>query len=289
MLERAIGLDSTYAPAWAALAERYYFESQLAGGGEVAMQRSAAANERALALDPNFIAAGARLSRNRVERGELVKAYREAEDLVRRRPDNAEAHFTLGYVLRYAGLLQESIGQCDTARSLDPTNFRWRSCAVAFLERGEYQRATDYLNLDFGSEYYKAYSIDALVRAGKEKEALQTGVPNIPHWRADYTLFLACAGHRPPVEIAALARSVQPEEDSEGNYWLAAHLAYCGQTEATLNMLRLAIKGNCCSYPAIDSDPLFADIRSKPEFAEIRSAAINCQKKFLAERGQSAQ
>ena len=37
---------------------------------------------------------------------------------------------------------------------------------------------------------------------------------------------------------------------------------------------------------SIDSDPLFASIRRKPEFGEVRSAAISCQKKFLAERGQ---
>jgi hypothetical protein len=39
----------------------------------------------------------------------------------------------------------------------------------------------------------------------------------------------------------------------------------------------------------MDSDPLFSNIRREPEFAAIRSAAINCQKKFLAERGQSIQ
>jgi TolB-like protein/Tfp pilus assembly protein PilF len=286
MLERAVGLDSTYAPAWAALALRYYIDSDYAGGGEAIMKRSDAAAERALALDPNFIAAGAQLSRNRVERGELTKAYHEAEDLVRRRPDNAEAHFTLSYVLRYAGLLQESANQCDTALSLDPANFRWRSCADVFLQRGDYQRAMNYLRLDLGSEYYKARSIDALVRTGKEKEALQIGPPDIANWRARYALLLACAGHRPLPEIATLASSVQPEEDPEDNYFLAAHLAYCGQTETALKMLGRAIGGNYCSYPAIDSDPLFASIRRKPEFGEVRSAAISCQKKFLAERGQ---
>jgi serine/threonine protein kinase/tetratricopeptide (TPR) repeat protein len=286
MLERAVGLDSTYAPAWAALAERYYIDSQYAGGGEAMKKRSDAAAERALALDPNFIVAGARLTRNRVERGELAKAYQEAEDLVRRRPDNAEAHFTLGYVLRYAGLLQESASQCDTALSLDPENFRWRSCAIVFSQRGDYQRAMDYLHLDLGSEYYKALSIEVLMRTGKEREALQIGPPAIANLRASYALLLACAGHRPLPEIAELARSVHLEDDPEENYFSAAALAYCGQTESALQMLRRTIEGNYCSYPAIDSDPLFASSRGKPEFGEVRSAAINCQKKFLAERGQ---
>ncbi len=189
-------------------------------------------------------------------------------------------------MLRYAGLLQESAKQCDTALSLDPENFRWRSCALLFLQRGDYQRAMNYLNLDLGSEYYKAFSIDALVRTGKEKEALQIGPPDIANSRARYALLLACAGHRPLSEIVALSRGVDPAEDPEENYFSASDLAYCGQTEAALQMLRRAIEGNYCSYPAIDSDPLFASIRRKPEFGEVRSAAINCQKKFLAERGQ---
>jgi len=289
MLERAVGLDPTYAPAWSALALRYYLDAAYAGGGEAMMQRSDAAAERALALDPNFIFAGFQLARNQVERGELAKAYREAQDLVRRRPDSAEAHFALGYMLRYAGLLQESANQCDKALSIDPGNLWWRSCAIVFLQRGDYQRAMNYLNLDLGSEYYKARSIDVLVRAGKEKDALQIGPPNIPNSRARYVLLLACAGHRPLPEIAALARSVQPAGDSEENYLSASDLAYCGQTEAALQMLRRAIEGNYCSYPAIDSDPFFASVRTKPEFAQVRSAAIHCQEKFLVERGQGPQ
>jgi len=33
----------------------------------------------------------------------------------------------------------------------------------------------------------------------------------------------------------------------------------------------------------LDSDPFFASARTKTEFTEIRSAAIECQKDFLAE------
>src|SRR5260370_880237 len=40
ILERAVGLDPTYAPAWGALGLRYYYDSQYANGGEAMLQRS---------------------------------------------------------------------------------------------------------------------------------------------------------------------------------------------------------------------------------------------------------
>ena len=58
-------------------------------------EKSDAAYERALALDPNLSGASGNLIVNRVERGEVGKAYQEAKDLVARRPQNAFAHFTL--------------------------------------------------------------------------------------------------------------------------------------------------------------------------------------------------
>ena len=71
-------------------------------------QRSNAAFERAVALDPNRMLAASHLITNRVERGELGRAYDAATDLVRRRPQSADAHFALSYVLRYAGMLERA-------------------------------------------------------------------------------------------------------------------------------------------------------------------------------------
>src|SRR5260370_30217108 len=113
----------------------------------------------------------------------------------------------------------------------------------------------DYVDLDLGSEYYKALSLDALVGAGKEAEAVRAGPSNIANWRASYSLLLACAGHRPFPEIATLASSVQPEEDPEDNYFSAARLAYCGQTEAAIQMLRRAIGGEHFFFFSLVSAP----------------------------------
>jgi hypothetical protein len=87
---------------------RYHYDSAYSNSGEAAFQRSNAAFERAMALDPNLISAAGQLITNRVERGELGRAYKDAKALVERHPENAVAHFALSYVLRYAGMLDES-------------------------------------------------------------------------------------------------------------------------------------------------------------------------------------
>ncbi|HKU25719.1 MAG TPA: protein kinase, partial [Candidatus Sulfotelmatobacter sp.] len=153
MLEWAVGIEPNYAPAWEALGQRRYFDSIYGGGGEEMFQSSKHAYERALALDPNRVMAASNLITARVERGELGAAYDSASDLVRRRPQSADAHFALSYVYRYAGMLDKSAEQCNAARQLDPGNFSYRSCAWTFLEMGKNDRAMDFIQLDVGSEW----------------------------------------------------------------------------------------------------------------------------------------
>lgn len=289
MLEKAVGLDPNYAPAWISLGRRYYTEARYESetGDEVMMERFQVATERALALDPNSIIAGAGLALRHVEQGQLAKGYQLADDLVRRRPDSADAHFILSYVLRYAGWMEEAAKHCEIAFALDPhtqTNLL-RSCAVVFIALGNYPRAEDYLNLDPSSELAKAFTLDILVREGKEPEIQHLRPSQLPHW-GSYGLLMACVQHQPLAEIVSKSSAVQSSQDAEVNYFSASHLAYCGQTSAALQMLTRAIQGNYCSYPALDSDPLFATLRSQPEFAEIRSSAKACQNNFLAQRAQ---
>src|SRR5580765_274320 len=61
ILEWAVGIDPTYAPAWEALGQRYYFDSVFGGGGEEIFQRSNSAYERATSLDPNRVMAASNL------------------------------------------------------------------------------------------------------------------------------------------------------------------------------------------------------------------------------------
>ena len=284
MLQRAVELDPTYARAWVSLSNRMYAASRFGGGSDTMLEGSDLAAERALAEDPDSIDAINEMAIHHTERGELVKAYQQAQAMVRRKPDDAVSHHALGYVLRYAGLLKEAAEQCETARMLEP-EVKWSSCSSTFMELGDYQRARDYFREELTTGWSKAHAIEILVRQGRGEEALKVGSPNIPDWES-YNMLLACAQHKPAEDIRALARKVKASTDPEVTYFFAGHLAYCGQTDAALEMLRVAIQGKHCSYPAMDNDPLFASIRGTPRWKQLRDAGMQCQKEFLANRSQ---
>jgi TolB-like protein/Tfp pilus assembly protein PilF len=284
ILEETVALDPTYAPAWQALGLRYYYDATYAGGGDSAFQRSNAAYERALSLDPNLIVAAGNLITNRVERGDLGKAYDAAKELAQRRPQSGTAHFVLSYVLRYAGVLDPSARECDMALALDPGNFEFRSCAWSFLEVGRPERALDFIRLDAGSEWAAFMVPQALLREGKMDSARAAigKISNNAHYRRD--LFEACMAPRPGDEIEAAARRDEPallaEPDPETHYYHGSLLAYCGQMEPAVELIRSSIEKNYCASTALKSDPLLAKLRLTPAFGGLEASALECQNKF---------
>jgi serine/threonine protein kinase/tetratricopeptide (TPR) repeat protein len=293
MLERAVGLDSSYAPAWTQLGLRYYWDSQYSNGGAASFQKSNSALERALALDPNLAEAAGQFIANRVERSELAMAYKDAADLVKRQPGNAIAHFYLGYVLRYAGLLDESAKECETALSLDPGNFGFRSCSLTFLSMGNPSRALDFLRLDAGSDWANRNVVRVLLAEGKltdAREALQ----KVPPDRAISTFWTACLNRQaatpsraePELVSGEALAALQSNPDAENRYLFAGDMAFCGEKTAALKLLKTAIDGRYCAYQGMQKDPMLAPLRGTPEFTQLLTAAKKCQDSFLAEQTQ---
>ncbi len=284
MLEWAVGIEPSYAPAWEALGQRYYYDSIYGGGGEAVFQRSNAAYERALSLDPNRMMAAGNLITARVERGELVRAYDAATDLVKRRPQSADAHFALSYVLRYAGMLEESTQQCNTARQLDPGNFSFRSCAWSFLEMGKTDPATDFVHLDAGSEWAAWVTPYVFLAEGNIAEArgAARNMGKGPTYHRE--LMEACTAAQKPADLARIVReqeaSVMMEPDAEAWYHVGALMAYCGQKEPAMRLLKAAVQQNYCAYTALLDDPLLKDLRKETAFSEVLTASSNCQAVF---------
>jgi serine/threonine protein kinase len=286
LLEQSVALDPSYAPAWSALAAWYEFQIWFGNGGEELKTKWRETTAKAVALEPDDVTFRAGvlydLAHRDIKDGGIAagEAYRGVQELLRRRPDRARLYFLASWLLRDAGLLEDSARECEISVLIDATDAGARSCGVTFLLRGDYPRALDFARLDPESEVGKAVSIDVLLRQGKEKEVLQTMASFVPQWGA-YNVLLAHLQHRPAAEIAAMTKETLPASDPEVNYFSAAHLAYAGQTEAAGAMLASAIAGGYCSYPAMDSDPALANLRPKPKFTEIRAAGMQCQKRFL--------
>jgi eukaryotic-like serine/threonine-protein kinase len=280
VLQEVVKMDPSYAPAWEALGERYYDDATYASAGEEVFQHSNEAAEHAARLDPNRMAAAGRLITNRVERGELGKAYQQAAMLVKQRPESGQAHFTLSYVLRYAGMLEEAAHECDTALALDRDNYLFRSCAYTMMELGRTQRAMVFVQLDAGSEWANYVTPSVLLRAGKVAEAKEAvkRMPSAPHYHKD--LMQACL-LGPEAELDKIAHedeAGQPADpDPELLYYQGSILAYCGKKEAALHMLLTAVESNYCAYSNLLDDPLLAKLRSEPKFDEVLTAAHQCQ------------
>jgi TolB-like protein len=148
MLESSVSLDKDYAPAWGELGWRYYIDYHYGNGGEAAVAKALQSYQRQAELDPNVPSVSTTI---RVEQGDLNGAYDQAAEFLRRRPDVSIAHYSMSYVLRYAGLLDEASKECDKALAIDPGFNVFRSCATPFILSGDYAHAQKFIRLDENS------------------------------------------------------------------------------------------------------------------------------------------
>jgi len=288
MLERSVGLDPGYAPAWSALGKRYYYEEEYGVGATGTMTRTTPALRRALALDPNLEDAEQQIVSLDADAGKLAQAYREAKAMVEKRPQNGFAHFTLSYVLRYAGLAKEAAAECDTALRLDPGNYQFRSCEPVFVNLGQLARARDFLQLDAGSEWSNNVEAQLLLREGKKDEALELWrrLPSSPffHTRAVEACYTKPRPSGSDQLLAETAKEIFTYKDPEPRYSSAILYNACLGNEFTARMLKSAIEGGYCAYDYLQMDPLAAQFRKSPDYPPLLALAKKCQDKFLAER-----
>ena len=289
LLQRAIALDPGYSSAWAALGHLYYYDITFGSGGKAARVSAKAALQRAVALDPARIDAASDLINMESEEGDLNRAYDDITQLLHRRPDSGAVHLVLSYVLWYGGLLDEAASECEKARSLDAGTTDLASCAYVFMALGRYDRAREYLQLQSGTEYEKAGEVEILLREGKQDEALQslTSLPTAGFFGRQ--VMEPCLRHRLPSkgDVAAaqkLRSELMENDDPFPKYLLGAWDSFCDQPDHAYRELRRAIEQNYCAYPQMESDPLLARMRGTPEYSQIRSLGLACQRQFLEHR-----
>ncbi len=282
MLERAVAIEPQFAPAWQALGTRYYAHGTWWEGGANSRQKSLAAHRKALELDPDYIDAARSVVTHRAETGDLAGAYREARELLKRFGPGTETFFTVGYVYRYGGLLEESQRYCELALDRDPQDPKLRSCGYAYLYGGKLDRAMHFFRLDEGSFFVQWATALYELRRNDSAAALRVvrQASDDPTRRLMEPCLQGVRGAALDQPAADFFDHWYKRGDPETGYALAAMLVYCGRLQQALPLIEWGVDGNYCSYPLFDLDPVWAPLRNHPEFLRIRVKAQACHDKF---------
>ena len=281
MLEKSTEIDPNYAPAWAYLGASYNSDAAFEFGGSEEYRRAQTAYERALAIRPNLLDAQIFLANLLVDTGKVEQAVPLLRDALKTNSNYAAAHWELGYAYRFAGMLDQSVAECERARQLDPLVKANGSVFNTYLYLGQYKKFLETLPVDdssfvlfyrgFGEfhekafeqasrDFDRAYELDPTLYAGIGK-ALSDSI----HQRKAEGLDLL---HE--FESRIIRRGVG---DPEATYKIAQAYAVLGDKISALRMLRTSVESGFFSYPYIAKDPLLNDLHREPEFAQILNIA----------------
>ncbi len=281
MFEKTTEIDPNYAPAWAYLGASYNSDAAFELGGREQYRRAQAAYEKALAIRPNLLDAQIFLANLLIDTGKVEQAVPLLRDALKTNGNYAAAHWELGYAYRFAGMLDESVTECERARQLAPFVKGNGSVLNSYLYLGEYQKFLDSLPIDdssftlfyhgFGEFHEKQFDQAAsdFDRAYRLDPNLYTGIGKA----------LSDSIHQHESEglqvLSGLEKTVRERGvgDPEATYKIAQAYAILADKSSALRVLRMSVESGFFSYPYIDKDPLLNDLHGEPEFAQILNMA----------------
>ena len=288
LLEQSLRLDSTYAPSWSELGFRKHAVGMFGMSGEEMSRSSEAAFSKALALNPDLLTALADLSTYYTDAGSTDEAFESAQRVIELNPNNAMGHFSKGYALRYAGMMDVAEREMRRAIELDSTNTRFRSAGITFMVNEKYEDALWAFAIDKPSPYYYSFTAEALLRQGQVDEA-------IPMFRQaekldpdglqglKSTAHLASISGDHATGIAA-ARIIEDASlvDAELTYYNATYYCINGDIDACNRNLRRAVEEGYFNYPNLQRTVFLDAARGTPEFEETLELAREKHERFRA-------
>lgn len=291
VLEESARMQPDYAQTWAHLGRAYTTSASLEFGGREQYALARAAYERALKLDPGLIEPRVYMANLFTDTGLVEQSVPLLRRALEESPNDAEAHWELGYAYRFAGMLDESLAEALKARSIDPSVKLTSSALNTWLYLGDYEEFLASLP-DVNRVYILFYKGFGEYYLNHRDAAL--GYFNRA-WQLDPTLLQAQLGkalswailQQPEQGVALLhqteARVIESGvTDPEGLYKIAQAYAVLGAKRDALHMFEHAIGGGFFCYPYFKTDPLLRNIRSEPEFAALLEQARQRHDRFRA-------
>ncbi|MGH7742188.1 MAG: tetratricopeptide repeat protein [Candidatus Eiseniibacteriota bacterium] len=278
--QTALRIQPTYAPAWAGLADTYYFMSNVYLPPAEAMPKARAAAERAIALDGDQGNAHATLGMVTAQYDwKWEEAEREIRLALASNPSDANAHYYYSTVLTEIGRQQPALAEYQTALSLDPLS---EYTAVTWLQPdyffGHYDdaiaRCTSLIESDPG--YSPAYCLLGMCYAqqGRLPEAEQalrkaSTLDLNPFALANLGNVLGRQGRR--AEALAIATRLDSLDSRTHVSGYSHALVYVGvgDKNSAFSWLGRALENRDEDLCAINVDPAFRSLHGDPRFQSL--------------------
>ncbi|HEX8814296.1 MAG TPA: winged helix-turn-helix domain-containing protein [Terriglobales bacterium] len=265
-----------FAPAWAWLGRCCWFLDKFSekpsAGGELAE----AAFRRAFVLDPDLADAHQFYTLFQVDTGKAEPAMRRLMERLARHPDEPESFSSLVQVLRFRGLLAESIQAYERAVELDPAVNS--SVAHTFFMAGQYETAIEVYGGRAGY-YLDAAAWAALDDYKQASVLLRQRLRKTPLSKLVTALMsslLAILKGKAKQAVSIMDRA-DASREPEILIYFARHHARIGSLNSSMRLLKEAMEsGFICAPETLRSDPWFRGLRKHREFGRFLETAQSC-------------
>jgi DNA-binding winged helix-turn-helix (wHTH) protein len=265
--------DPGFAPAWAGLGRCCWFMDKFVGSSQANADLAQAAFHRAFAIDPDLASAHHFYTFVQVDTGCADQAMFRLLNRLRSHPDEPESYTGLVQILRFRGLLEQSVEAHKRAVELDPAIVT--SVAHTLFLAGDYAGAIE----SYGGR--AGYYLDAAAWAalGEKDRAivlLRERLTRMSLSRLMTALLeslLAILEGRAD-EAVSFMEAADTVREPEILTYFARHYAYVGLAEQAMKDAKQALhSGFVCAPQTLRRDPWLSTLLEHPQFESLLSEA----------------
>ena len=265
--------NPNFAPAWAWLGRCCWFLDKFTHSSSVIPALAEAAFQRAFVLDPDLASAHQFYTLLQVDLGRADEAMRRLFERLERHPTEPESFSSLVQVLRFRGLLRESVAAHRRAVELDPAVTT--SVAHTFFLAGQYKTAIE------AYSGRAAYYLDAAAWAalGDRKQAvalLRERLSNTSFSKRITALMgsLLAILEGKTDEAESIMDEAETSREPEILVYFARHYGHMRLLDSSIKALQLAARsGFTCAPDTLKSDPWLVPLRKHRELGPLLSDA----------------
>lgn len=284
MLNNSIELEQGYAPSHVEIGRRLNRLAIYGLGQEDDFLQAKNHLITALSLNPESLEALRNLATFYVETGEILKAIEMTQNMLKINPTHGDAYFSIAYIYRYAGLLDESIIMAEKALTLDPKNTKYSTLGVNYYNLGLYDKAMQTFELIKDTPYGLMWQGFTYHRLGEDQKAIVNFTQLKQMKAGDFYTYIAIANiaivsNKKEQGLSALSKLEQSNvNDAEALYYWSSFYAALDDQVGSIRLLKKAVKQGYFNLPFMLNDHFFDSMRTNEEYKKI---LLTAEKKHL--------